>query len=178
MNLENPQISYLLISSDKLDDIISVLYSRDYQILEMKNYESGIFNDSILAYGTIDSDSLRSDIIFLLDKFDVESAIIKYKGENKPRRISNTGSEKILSVSTYNENCESSFIYKGMSFSFFEEKRYWVPKQKEDFRVGMIVEYFNNNQWNEKLVENPNEEWDSMYKLMLKYDKIRVQSRN
>ena len=49
MNLENPQISYLLISSNKLDDIVSVLYSRDYQILEMKNYESGIFNDSILA---------------------------------------------------------------------------------------------------------------------------------
>lgn len=178
MNLENPQISYLLISSDRLNDIISVLYSRDYQIIEMKNYEDGIFNDSILAYGIIDSDSLRSDIVFLLDKFNVQSAIIKYKGENKPRRISNTGSEKILSVSTYNENCESSYIYKGMSFSFLEEKRYWVPKQKEDFRVGMIVEYFNNNQWNEKLVENPNEEWDNMYKLMLKYDKIRVQSRN
>ena len=119
MNLENTQISYLLISSDKLDDILSVLYSRDYQILEMKNYEDGVFSDSILAYGTIDSDSLRSDIIFLLDKFDVESAIIKYKGENKPRRISNTGSEKILGVAKYNENCESSYIYKGMSFSFY-----------------------------------------------------------
>ena len=178
MNLENPQISYLLISSDKLDDIISVLYSRDYQILEINNYESGIFNDSILAYSTIDNDSLRNDIIFLLDKFDVESAIIKYKGENKPRRISNSGSEKILAVSKYNENCESSYIYKGMSFSFFEEKRYWIPKQREDFKVGMIVEYFNNNQWNKKLVENPNDEWDNMYKLMLKYDKIRVLSRN
>lgn len=178
MNLENPQISYLLISSDRLDDIISVLYSRDYQILEMKNYEDGIFNDSILAYGTIDSDLLRNDIIFLLDKFNVKSAIIKYKGENKPRKINNTGAERILSVSKYNENCDSSYIYKGMSFSFFEEKRYWIPKQKEDFRVGMIVEYFNNNQWVEKLVQDPNEEWDNMYKLMLKYDKIRVLSRN
>ena len=42
----------------------------------------------------------------------------------------------------------------------------------------MIVEYFNNNQWNEKMVQDPNFEWDSMYKLMLKYDKIRVLSRN
>ena len=178
MNLENPQISYLLISSNKLDDIVSVLYSRDYQILEMKNYENGIFIDSILAYGTIDNDSLRSDIIFLLDKFYVGSAIIKYKGENKPRKISNTGSERILGISKYNENCESSYIYKGMSFSFFEEKRYWIPKKKDDFRIGMIVEYFNNNQWTEKLVENPNEEWENMYKLMLKYNKIRVPSRN
>jgi hypothetical protein len=178
MNLENTKISYLLISSDKLNDIISVLYSRDYQILEMKNYESGSFNDSILAYGTIDNDLLRNDIVFLLDKFNIEYVIAKYKGETKPRKIFNIGSEKILSVTKYNENSESSYIYKGMSFSFFEEKRYWIPKQKEDFRVGMIVEYFNNNQWNEKLVENPNEEWDNIYKLMLKYNKIRIQSRN
>ena len=60
----------------------------------------------------------------------------------------------------------------------FEEKRYWIPKKKDDFRVGMIVEYFSNNTWNEKLVENPNDEWDRMYKLMLKYDKIRIQSVN
>jgi hypothetical protein len=178
MNLENDQISYLLISSDKLDDIISVLYSRDYQILEIKNYENGIFNDSILAYGTIDNDSLRSDIILLLDKFYLGSAIIKYKGESKPRKILNTGEEKLLGVSKYNEESESSYIYKGMTFSFFEEKRYWIPNQKEDFRIGMIVEYFNDNQWKEKLVENPNEEWENMYKLMLKYNKIRVQSRN
>ncbi len=178
MNLENPQISYLLISSNKLNDIISVLYSRDYQILEMKNYDSGIFNDTILAYGTIDGDILRNDMVFLLDEFNLESIIMKYKGENNPRKILNSGAEKILNVSMYNENCDSSYIYKGMSFSFFEEKRYWKPNKKDDFRIGMIVEYFNNNKWNEKLVENPNEEWDSMYKLMIKYDKIRILSRN
>lgn len=178
MNLENPQISYILISSDKLDDIISVLYSRDYQILEMKNYSLGEYRDSILAYGTLDENVLRDDIIFLLDKFNIDYGILKYKGESKPRKIFNTGSEKILGVSKYNENCDSSYIYKGMSFSFYEEKRYWIPKQKEDFRIGMIVEYFNNNQWNEKLVENPTEEWDNMYKLMVKYNKIRVESKN
>ena len=42
----------------------------------------------------------------------------------------------------------------------------------------MIVEYFNNNQWSEKVVENPNDEWERMYKLLLKYDKVRVQSMN
>ena len=178
MNLENTEISYLLISSDKLDDIISVLYSRDYQMLEMKKYTDGVYNDSILAYGIIDNDTLRKDIILILDKFDVQSVIIKYKGDKKPRRLMNNGFEKPLSVTKYNEDCNSSYIYKGMSFSFFEEKRYWIPKKKDDFRVGMIVEYFSNNTWNEKLVENPNDEWDRMYKLMLKYDKIRIQSVN
>jgi hypothetical protein len=74
----------------------------------------------------------------------------------------------------YNPDSELSYIYKGLSFSFIESKRYWIPNNKEDFRVGMIVEFFSNNKWNEKLVENPLEEWDDIYKLMLKYKKLRV----
>jgi hypothetical protein len=71
-----------------------------------------------------------------------------------------------------------SYLYRGLSFSFVESKRYWIPKNKDDFKVGMIVEYFNNNQWSQKVVENPNDEWERMYKLLLKYDKVRVQSIN
>jgi hypothetical protein len=71
-----------------------------------------------------------------------------------------------------------SYLYRGLSFSFVESKRYWIPKSKDDFKVGMIVEYFNNNQWSQKVVENPNDEWERMYKLLLKYDKVRVQSMN
>ena len=63
-------------------------------------------------------------------------------------------------------------------FSFVESKRYRIPKSKDDFKAGMIIEYFNNNQWSQKVVENPNDEWERMYKLLLKYDKIRVQSIN
>jgi hypothetical protein len=74
----------------------------------------------------------------------------------------------------YNPDSELSYIYKGLSFSFIESKRYWIPNNKEDFQVGMIVEFFSNNKWNEKLVENPLEEWDDIYKLMLKYKKLRV----
>jgi len=71
-----------------------------------------------------------------------------------------------------------SYLYRRLSFSFVESKRYWIPKTKEDFKVGMIVEYFNNNQWSQKVVQDPNDEWERMYKLLLKYDKIRVQSMN
>ena len=41
----------------------------------------------------------------------------------------------------------------------------------------MIVEYLNNNKWNQKKVENPKQEWDDMYKLLSKYDKLRVVSK-
>jgi hypothetical protein len=52
-----------------------------------------------------------------------------------------------------------------------------MPKKKEDFRQGMIIEYFNNSQWNEKIVFDLDTEWDKMYKLLVKYDKIRVLSK-
>ena len=41
----------------------------------------------------------------------------------------------------------------------------------------MLVEYFNNNKWYEKKVEDPINEYDKIYKLMIKYDKIRVVSK-
>ena len=38
----------------------------------------------------------------------------------------------------------------------------------------MIVEYLNNNKWFEKKIENPVDEWNRMFKLLSKYDKLRV----
>lgn len=179
MNLENPNISYLILSSDGLDDMTSVLYAKDYQILPLQTYYKEEFDNSAMGYSDVDNDTLRKDVIFLLNHFHQESAIIKYKGEKTPRRIYRTGAEKLLEVNMYNTDSENvSYLYRGLSFSFVESKRYWIPKSKDDFKAGMIIEYFNNNQWSQKVVENPNDEWERMYKLLLKYDKIRVQSIN
>jgi hypothetical protein len=43
-----------------------------------------------------------------------------------------------------------------------------------DLKVGMVVEYMNNNKWHEKMVQNPQDEWEKLYKLLIKYDKLRV----
>ncbi len=40
----------------------------------------------------------------------------------------------------------------------------------------MLIEYFNQNKWVEKRVENINEEYEKLYKLLIKYDKIRISS--
>jgi hypothetical protein len=75
----------------------------------------------------------------------------------------------------YNTNNENkSYIFNGLSFSFTEVNRYWKPTKKEDFKVGMIVEYFNNNKWNEKTIVDINSEYDNFYKLLIKYDKVRA----
>jgi hypothetical protein len=38
----------------------------------------------------------------------------------------------------------------------------------------MLVEFMNNNKWYKQKVENPSLEYDGLYKLLIKYDKIRV----
>ncbi len=75
----------------------------------------------------------------------------------------------------YNTDSENrSYLHNGVSFSFVEAKRYWKPKSAEDLKIGMVVEYMNNNKWFEKKIQNPKDEWDKMYKLLLKYDRLRV----
>ena len=36
------------------------------------------------------------------------------------------------------------------------------------------IDRIDNNKWYEKKIQNPKDEWDKMYKLLLKYDKLRV----
>ncbi len=177
VNLSNVNISYLILPSSN-NDIEVILDSRSYQVLPLQSYCGGVYDGSYMGYSDVDNNTLRNDVIFLLEKANIKHAIIKYKGESIPKKIFYDGRECLLNINMYNsDHNDVTFLYKGLSFSFTETKRYWIPKKREDFRVGMIVEYMNNNIWIEKLVENPNEEWDKMYRLLLKYNKIRVASR-
>jgi hypothetical protein len=175
MNLDDKRVSYILISSDKIDDISSVLWAKEYTLIPIKGFYKGQYEDSVLAYSNIDNDDLRKDTIFLLNHFQQECAIIKYLGESGAKKIFSDGSENPLGIIMYNTDAENkSYLYNGISFSFIEQARYWKPSKKEDFKIGMIVEFFNNNKWYQQEVKNPSEEFDGLYKLLIKYDKIRV----
>jgi hypothetical protein len=177
IDLSSYNISYFLLSSNNLDDVISVLYAKNYQVIPIKGYYKGHYEDSVIAFGSYDNDELRKDIIFLLNHFHINHGVIKYSGEGEVKKIFGDGSEKPMSIALYNTDEENkSYLYNGVSFSFIEEKRYWKPNKKEDFKVGMLVEYLNNNKWYTQKVENPSEEYDRLYKLLIKYDKIRVAS--
>lgn len=177
MNLTDPKISYIVISSDKIDDIVSVLYAKDYHIIPVQGYYQGTYENSAMAYSDVDNDGLRKDLIFLLNHFKQECGIIKYLNETGAKKIFSDGSEKPLGIIMYNTDSENrSYLYNGISFSFVEQKRYWIPKNKEDFKQGMVVECLNKNKWFSKKVEDPNEEYEKIYKLLIKYDKIRIQS--
>ncbi len=178
IGLENQNAMFILISSPKLDDMVSILYAKEYQVLQIKTYYQGGYEDSVMVYSsTCDNDDLRVDILFLLNHFDEKYAIIKYRGETEVKKIFKDGSEKPLSIVMYNTDSDNmSYLYDGISFSFVESKRYWKPTKKEDFKIGMIVEYFNKNKWCEKIVENSSDEYEKLYKLLIKYDKVRVAS--
>lgn len=176
--LEQPNTSYIILSSDKLEDMVSILYAKEYQVIPMKGYYQGQYEDSVMAFGRVDNDELRKDVLFLLNHFNQDCAIVKYMDETNVKKVFRDGSEKPLGLVMYNTDSDNrSYLYNGFSFSFVEKVRYWKPTKKEDFKVGMLVEYMNNNKWYEKKVENPSEEYERLYKLLIKYDKVRVASK-
>lgn len=173
--LEQPNASYIILSSDSIDSMVSVLYAKEYQIIPLKTYYKESVQDSVIAFGRFDNNTLRKDAIFLLNQFGQASAIIKYLEEKEAKKIFSNGSENPLEVHMYNTDSENvSYIHEGISFSFKEKTRYWKPTKKEDFKSGMVVEYLNNNIWSERIVGNPYEEWEKTYRLLTKYGKVRV----
>ncbi len=176
LDLKSDKISYILISSNK-GGLNSYLYSREYNIFDLKKYYEGKFDDSIIAFTNLDSNSIRRDSIHIMDHFDQESIIVKYKNETSPIKMSNSGYQNPLDVVMYNTDSKNiSYILEGISFSFINEKVYQFPRKKTDFKKGMLVECFSNNKWIERIVGNVDVEYEKMYNLLIKYDKVRIPS--
>lgn len=177
IGLEQVNTSYVILSSPKIDDMLSILYAKDYQVIPIQGYYKRSYENAAISFGKVDNDNLRKDVLLILNYSNEDSAIIKYFGESQIRRIFKDGSEDLLEIVMYNTDSDKmSYIHNGISFSFTEAVRYWKPKSKDDFKPGMLIEYFANNKWCEKKVEKPFEEYEKMYKLLIKYDKIRVVS--
>ena len=175
LNLKDPKVSYLLASSSDISNLSSYLYSRDYYLLDIKGYYQGKFENSVLAFTHLSNDDLRRDALHILEHFNQDFLILKYKDETAAKKIFESGQELPLGILLYNTDSENkSYIYEGVSFSFIEQQLYYFPKKKEDFKSGMIVEYFSNNKWIEKKVKNPEDEFAKMFSLLMKYNKIRI----
>lgn len=177
IDFTNKDIQYILLSSNKIDDMISILWAKEYEVLPIRGYYRGQFENSAIATSKISNDEMRKDLIFLLNHFGQDCGIIKYLGETGAKKVFSDGSEKPLGIVLYNTDSDNvSYLYNGLSFSFVESARYWKPSKLEDLKVGMVVEYLNKDKWYRKEVENPKKEWEDMYQLLSKYDKLRVQS--
>lgn len=173
--LTDPNYSYLIASSDDIRALTSYLYAKEYHVIEVKGYYEGEFENSVIGFTNSSPDELRMDCLHIIDNFDQECIIIKYKGEKNAKKIFSDGSEKPLGLIMYNTDSHNkSYIHDGLSFSFVEKQLYYFPKKKSDFKRGMIVEYFNKDKWIKKQVINPEMEYEKMYDLLIKFNKIRI----
>jgi hypothetical protein len=167
----------MIISSDQeLDDVMSVLWAKDYKVIPIQNYYKGVYENSIISYlPSADNSELKTEVSFLMKHFKLENVIVKYLNETDAKRISNNGNIKPLDISMYNNDFENkSYLLNGISFSFLEKKQYWKPKTKDDLKVDMVVEYNNKGKWYSKIVKNPSDDYDRFLKLFIKHEKVRV----
>lgn len=178
INLTEPKLCFLIASANDIKGLISYCYAKDYYILELKGYYKGNFEDSIIAFAneSIDNDEFRKDVTRILEHFNQDCLIIKYKGETVAKKIFSDYSERPLGIVMYNTDSENvSYLYNGISFSFVEQKKTYFPKEKSEIRPGMILEYFNNKSWIEKKVgQNVEDEYEKFWKLLIKYNKVRI----
>lgn len=187
INPIDKNVAYILISPEKsfnlplenqvaCERLCSVLYSKGYTILPVQGYYKNKYEKSFLAFTDDSNDDLRFDAIFLMDMFEQDTVIVKYRGDEFANKIFKDGSEKNLSLSTYDSEAkDKTFLHNGLSFTFTESKKYFFPKKKEELKSGMVVEFFNNNKWTTKQIGNLDVEFERMYKLLIKYEKLRVE---
>lgn len=186
INLNDINLSFLLTSPEidglsqfennhRNNTFVNVLYSMNYSLFPVYAYAKGIYEKNYLAICSEDNDTLRKEALFLMSQFNKKEVFVKYKGQTLLTKITEQGDEIPMEVNYYDNNSEKkTYIHEGVSFTLNEKKRYFFPKKKEDLKSGMLVEYFNNNMWYQKRVTDLDSEYEKMYKLLIKYEKLRV----
>ena len=185
--LTDPDISFILINpkvkeSSQLENIwncerlCSVLYSKDFTVFPLKEMYQNQYTECFLGISSENSnDEIRNEALQVLEFLNIDQAIIKYVGVSNPTLILKNGVEKLLEFAAYegDENSKT-YIHDGVSFCLKESTRFYYPTKKEQLKDGLIVEYYNNNKWNKKQIVKLDEEFDKMYNLLIKYNKLRV----
>jgi len=175
--MASPEVAGLsqLENNHRNNTFLNMLYSMSYSIIPIQSYIKGIYERNYLAVCSEDNDKLRKEAIFLMNQFGKTEIIVKYKGQNYLNKITFDGNEFPMDINYYDSNLEKkTYMHEGVSFTLTERKRYFFPKRKEDLKDGMIVEYLNNNMWYKKEINNLDLEYEKMYKLLMKYEKLRV----
>lgn len=185
--LDNPDISFILCSpelenisllenNNRNSTLVNLLYSLDYTLIPINSSYSNTVNRYYIGLTNVDNDKLREEAIFIMEQFYMNEIYIKYKNSDNITKINKNGEEFMNIINYYdNDYSKKIFMYEGISFTLNEQKRFAIPRSKSDLKNGMIVEYLNNdNIWKERIINDINSEYDRTYRLMMKYEKIRI----
>lgn len=162
-------IKYIISSIDESSNLISYLYSREYHLKDIKKNSNGVLNNFIIAYTNLSDNDLRKDSLHIMEHFNIDHIIIKYSDEIK--RVSKDGVEIPLDIT--NDINETSYICDYDIFSFIPKKQYVYPKIKSQLSNNMIVEMLLNNKWVNHKIKNIDIEYENIFNLMIKYQKVR-----
>lgn len=187
----DPNQSFIIIETKKegisdyefkvlCERINSVLYSKDFMVYSIKSFHLDKQEDCYLGLiNSTDNDDLRKDTLNILNFLNLESCVIKYNSHKDPFKIFDSGKEIPLNFSIYESHENNKvYIFNGLSFGLREKVRYFYPKKKDHLKNGMVVEFFNNDTWNEKKITDIDVEFEKLYKLLIKYDKLRISMQN
>lgn len=155
------------------------LFRREFKVYKLGALYRGEKESSFMAIKDrpTDNNELRYDAIELLDQFEQESVIVKYLKEDCPKKIKNSGEEELLGLVKYDDASENDYSYfmNGNVFSFTNVKRYYTPTSKNELNEGDTIEYLNDNKiWVSKTIKNLDTEYENMYKLLIKYNRLRM----
>jgi len=132
------------------------------------------YEKSMISLSEVSNTELKSDALHILDNYNQDYLIVKYRGSENPVKIYKDGTERLMEVSLYDTSNRISYIINELSFSFVEKQTYDMPKSIDDFNIGMVVECLSGSKWIKRQVIDPKSEYDKIYKLLIKYDRVRI----
>jgi hypothetical protein len=109
----------------------------------LKTWSGGKFEDSILAFTSIESNELRRDSIHIMEHFGQECAIIKYKDDNSPKKIFRDGQERSMDVILYNTDSNNRLITRDSFFTIILRHNVGVCTSFISARIRMILLYLD-----------------------------------
>ena len=166
-----PSTSYIILPS-VLD---AHLYAKDYRLFPIDSLSNEKIEPNMIAITTtISNESIRQDCLNIIKTSNIDSLIVKYRGESVIKSIDKSGNETVLDMVENTDSQKVSYIVENVSYAFIPAKKYSYPGKKEDLKEGMLVEFMSNEGiWKEKKVENLDNSYDKMYRLLMKYKKLR-----
>lgn len=173
-------INSLLVYSSELDiDVLSYLYGKGYSVDEIVVYvaPNTLFKAFICTSEYInDDDEVRRSAIELQNDNIISECLINYNNYGVVRLRKDGYEEQTICKVYETDTTYPIYIKDNISYSYPTSDRYIPITNKDQLRIGMLVELYSNGEWLEKFVDNLTVDYDNIYSLFIKHNKIRTKA--
>lgn len=180
MKLNDPSIKFISLGvKQNSNAVANWLNANGYDVVKFNQVH---LNEEKICWMGISTEKTNNDVRFdaikLLFHLNESMAIVKYGGEYTAKGLYANGSEFIIGIDKWDDNPDKNtwgMVREGLFFSFKKKKRYYYIKEENELSKNLIVEIKDNKgNWKERLVLDPELEWENMYQLLSKYERVRI----